>query len=95
MIKSEIVGRVADRVGICRAAAGEAVDAMFKTVGGALTRGEAVRIVGFGTFGTRRRPARTGRNPRTGESLEIAASTTPTFKPCWQLRNSVNDGGVY
>ena len=58
-----------------------------------LARGEDVQIVGFGTFGTRSRPARTGRNPRTGESLNIAASTMPTFKAGKPLRDAVNAGG--
>ena len=51
-----------------------------------------VRVVGFGTFGTRHRPARPGRNPRTGESLEIQASTALAFKPGKSLKDAVNDG---
>ena len=94
MNKSDLAGRVADRIGVSRSAAGDAVDAVFEAVGEALSRGEEVRIIGFGTFGTRHRPARSGRNPRTGESLEIAPSTTPTFKPGKPLRDSVNDGDV-
>ena len=93
MNKSEIAGRVADRTGVGRLAAGSAVDAVFEAIGEALARGEDVRVVGFGTFGTRSRPARTGRNPRTGESLNIAASTTPTFKAGRPLRDAVNAGG--
>ena len=92
MNKTDLAGRVAERIGVSRSTAGDAVDAVFEAVGETLARGEDVRIVGFGTFGTRRRPARTGRNPRTGESLEIGASTTPTFKPGKPLRNSVNGG---
>ena len=91
--KSEIAGHVAHRTGVERSAAGDAVDAVFEAIGEALARGEDVRIVGFGTFGTRSRPARTGRNPRTGESLNIAASTTPTFKAGKPLRDAVNAGG--
>ena len=91
--KSEIGGHVADRTGIARSAAGDAVDAVFEAIGEALARGEDVRIVGFGTFGTRSRPARTGRNPRNGESLSIAASTAPTFKAGKPLRDAVNAGG--
>ena len=68
-------------------------DVMFEAIGEALARGEGLRIVGFGTFGTRSRPARTGRNPRIKESLEIAASTAPTFKSGKQLRDVVNAGG--
>ena len=94
MNKLEIAGCVAERTGLSRSAAGNAVDAVFEAVGEALAKDEEVRIVGFGTFGTRNRPARTGRNPRTGESLEIPASTAPTFKPGKTLRDSVNDGGA-
>ena len=74
--------------------AGEAVDAAFAAIAEALARGEDVRIAGFGTFGTRNRPARTGRNPRTGESLNIAASTAPTFKPGKPLKDAVNAGNA-
>ena len=70
-------------------AAEAAVNSM---LAGSLARGEAVNLPGFRTFGTRNRPARTGRNPRTGESLEIAASTTPTFKPGKPLKDAANAG---
>ena len=91
--KTEIAGRVADRIGVGRSAAGDAVDTVFEAIAETLAKGEDVRIVGFGTFGTRSRPARTGRNPRTGESLNISASTTPTFKAGKPLRDAVNAGG--
>ena len=94
MNKSDIAGRVAGRAGVGRSAAGEAVDAVFEAIGEALARGEDVRIAGFGTFGTRSRPARTGRNPRTGESLNIAASPAPTFKAGKPLRDAVNAGSA-
>ena len=73
-------------------AAGNAVDDVFEAVGEALANGEEVRIGGFGTFTTKSRPARTGRNPGTGESLEIQASTAPAFKPGKPLKDAVNDG---
>ena len=92
--KSDTAGRVAGRANVGRSAAGDAVDAVFEAVGEALARGEDVRIAGFGTFGTRSRPARTGRNPRTGESLNIAASTTPTFKADRPLRDALNGRGA-
>ena len=91
--KSEIANLVAKRTGVGRSEAGSAVDEVFEAIGEARTRGEDVRVVGFGTFGIRSRPARTGRNPRTGESLNIAASTTPTFKAGRPLRDAVNAGG--
>ncbi len=90
MKKSDIAGRVADRTGLSRSAAGEAVDAVFE----ALANGQEVRIASFGTFGTRNRPARTGRNPRTGESLSIPASTAPMFKAGKGLRDAVNGGNA-
>ena len=92
MKKSDIAGRVADRIGLSQSAAGNAVDAVFEALGEALANGEEVRIAGFGTFGTRNRPARTGRNPQTGESLSIPASTAPAFKPGKALKDAVNDG---
>ena len=92
MKKSDIAGRVADRIGLSQSAAGNAVDAVFEAVGEALAKGKEVRIVGFGTFTTKSRPARSGRNPRTGESLEIQASTPPAFKPGKALEDAVNDG---
>ena len=90
MNKSDIAGRVAGRAGVSKSAAGNAVDAVFEAIAEAMARGEDVRIAGFGSFGTRSRPARTGRNPRTGESLEIAASTAPTFKAGKPLKDAVN-----
>ena len=95
--KSDIAGRVAGRTGVGKSAAGDAVDVVFEAIADALSRGEDVRIAGFGTFGTFdtiNRPARTGRNPRTGESLEIAASTAPTFKPGKPLKDAVNAGST-
>ena len=91
--KSEIAGLVDGRIGVGRSAVGGAVDAVFEAIAETLARGEDVRLAGFGTFGTRRRSARTGRNPRTGESLNIAASTTPTFKAGKPLKDAVNAGG--
>ena len=91
--RSNITARAASRIGVARSAAGDAVDAVFEAIAEALARGEDVRIAGFGTFGTKRRPARTGRNPRTGESLNIAASTVPAFKAGKPLRDAVNAGG--
>ena len=93
MNKSDIAGHVADRTGVARSAAGSAVDAVFEAIGETLARGEDVRIAGFGIFSTKSRPTRTGRNPSTGESMEIVASTAPTFKAGKPLRDAVNAGG--
>ncbi len=90
MNKSELAERLADRTGMSKAAAKDAVDGVFDTIGEALANGEEARILGFGTFGTRNRPARTARNPRTGESLSVAASTVPVFKAGNTLKGAVN-----
>ena len=92
MKKSEFVGEVAARTGLSRTAAGGAVDAVFEAVTEALARQEQVRIAGFGRFATRYRPAREGRNPRTGEPVAVAASIAPTFKPARALRETMNGG---
>ena len=92
MNKAEIADRLAARTGLNKSAAKEAVDGVFGAIGEALANGEDVRIAGFGTFGTRSRPARTGRNPRTGEPVSISASTSPTFKAGKTLKDTVNAG---
>ena len=90
MNKLELAGRLADRMALSRSAATGAVDAVCETIRDALARGEEVQIAGFGTFTTRSRPARSGRNPRTGESIVIAESTVPSFKAGKALRDAVN-----
>ncbi len=92
MNKTEMTDRLAARTGLSKSAARNAVDSVFATIGEALADGEDVRLPGFGTFGTRRRPARTGRNPRTGEAVSISASTSPTFKAGKTLKDTVNGG---
>ena len=92
MNKAEMADRLAARTGLSKAVAREAVDGVFAAIGDALANGEEVRIVGFGSFGTRSRPARTGRNPRTGEAISVSASTPPTFKAGKTLRDAVNAG---
>lgn len=89
MNKSELTDRLIDRLGVSAGAATDAVDCVFETIGEALANGEEVRILGFGIFGTRNRPARTGRNPRTGEPVQIAASTVPVFKAGKTLKDAV------
>ena len=90
MNKAEIADRLAARAGLSKSAAKEAVDGVFAVIGDALAAGEDVRIAGFGTFGTRNRPARTGRNFRTGEAMSISASTSPTFRAGKTLKDTVN-----
>ncbi len=90
MKKSDVVGRVADRTGLSRGTAEEAVNAMLAAIGEALARGEAVRISGFGRFSVRTRPAHTGRNPGTGEPIRVGVSKTPLFKAGKRLKEVVN-----
>ena len=92
MNKTEMADRLAARTGLSKGAARDAVDGVFAIVGEALADGEDVRLPGFGTFGTRSRPAHTGRNPRTGEAVSISASTSPTFRAGKTLKDTVNAG---
>ena len=93
MNKTELADRLAARTGLSKGVARDAVEGVFAIIGEALADGEDVRLPGFGTFGTRSRPARTGRNPRTGEVVSIPATTSPTFKAGKTLKDTVNGGG--
>lgn len=90
MKKSDLSSHVASQASLSKASADAAVNAVFGAISDALSREEAVTIAGFGTFSTKRRPARQGRNPRTGESIAIAASVVPSFKAGKSLRDAVN-----
>jgi len=90
MNKAEFVEAVADAAELSKADAGRAVDAMIATITKALKKGDSVTLVGFGTFDARKRGARTGRNPRTGEEIKIAASMNPAFKAGKALKDAVN-----
>jgi DNA-binding protein HU-beta len=90
MNKNELIGAVAEVSGLTRADATKAVEGVFDTITAALKSGEEVRLVGFGSFSVARRKASTGRNPRTGEPLEIKASAQPKFKAGKVLKDSVN-----
>lgn len=90
MNKSELIDAVAAGADISKAAAGRAVDAMVDAVTTALKEGDQVSLIGFGTFLVRERSARTGRNPRTGETINIAASKAPSFKAGKALKDAVN-----
>ena len=89
MKKSDVVSRVAARASLSKAGAAAAADAVFEAIKDALARGESVTITGFGTFSTTSPPARTGRNPRTGENIDIAASMASAFKAGKTLRDAV------
>lgn len=90
MNKSELIEVVAQSADISKAAASRAIDAFVASVTDALKEGDQVTLVGFGTFTVRERAARTGRNPRTGESITIPASKAPGFKAGKALKDAVN-----
>lgn len=90
MNKSELIDAVATGADISKAAAGRAIDAIVDGITGALKDGDQVNLVGFGTFLVRDRAARTGRNPRTGETINIAAAKVPSFKAGKALKDAVN-----
>tara|TARA_B100000214_G_scaffold297648_1_gene227603 strand:+ start:392 stop:715 length:324 start_codon:yes stop_codon:yes gene_type:complete len=88
--KNDLVSTVADNANLSKADAAKAVDGVFDAISGALSGGGEVRIVGFGTFSVANRKATTGRNPRTGETIQIAASKQPKFKAGKGLKEAVN-----
>ncbi|MDW8479755.1 MAG: HU family DNA-binding protein [Xanthomonadales bacterium] len=90
MNKAEFVGAIAEKCELSKAKAAEAVDAMVEVLKKALKKGESVTLVGFGTFSVRKRAAREGRNPRTGQTIKIKASKTPTFKAGKAFKDAVN-----
>ncbi|WP_221793565.1 HU family DNA-binding protein [Aquisediminimonas sediminicola] len=90
MNKQELIGAVAEATGLTKTDAGKAVEGVFDAITGALKKGDEVRLVGFGTFAVTKRKASTGRNPRTGEPMNISASTQPKFKPGKGLKDAVN-----
>ncbi len=90
MNKGEFVDAVAAKGSMSKADAATAVDAVLDSVMDAMQKGDQVTLVGFGTFLVRKREARTGRNPRTGEPLQIAASNVPSFKAGKALKDAVN-----
>jgi DNA-binding protein HU-beta len=89
MNKGEFIGAVADASGLTKADAERAVEGMFNVVKKTLKAGESISLVGFGTFEVRKRAARTGRNPRTGETLKIKASKVPAFKAGKALKDAL------
>lgn len=90
MNKTELVAAVAEKTGMSKNAAVEAVNALLNTVTDVLASGEDVALPGFGTFTVRERAARTGRNPQTGAEMQIAASKNPAFKAGKTLKDAVN-----
>jgi len=89
MNKAELVAHVAEAGGLSKAAAGDAVEAVLSGITSTLASGDSVSLVGFGTFSVADRAARTARNPRTGEAIEVAASKAPKFKAGKALKDAV------
>lgn len=89
MNKVELIAAVAEKAGLSKKDAEKAVAAVISSIEGALANGDKVQLIGFGTFEVRERAARTGRNPQTKETIEIAASKQPVFKAGQALKNAI------
>lgn len=89
MNKTELIAEVAEKSGLSKKDAEKALTAVLETVSSAMAAGDKVQLVGFGTFETKCRKARTGRNPKTKEAIEIPASTVPVFKAGKALKDAV------
>ena len=94
MNKAELVAAIADKAGITKANATKALDTLVASVSGALRAGDKVTLVGFGTFSVATRGPRTGRNPRDGKQIKIAAKKVAKFKPGKKLADDVNGKGA-
>ena len=90
MNKNDLVAAVADSTGLSKSDSAKAVDGVFESISASLSKKEEVRLVGFGTFTVAHRKASTGRNPRTGEAIQIKASNQPKFKAGKGLKDAVN-----
>ncbi len=90
MNKSDLIDSIANASGLSKADAGRALDGFTSSVTSALKKGDSVSMVGFGTFAVKHRAARAGRNPRTGETIQIKASNNPSFKAGKALKDAVN-----
>ena len=90
MNKSDFITAVADSAELSKADAGRAIEGVIEVITKALKKGDSVALVGFGTFLARKRAARTGRNPRTGQTIKIKASKNPSFKAGKALKDAVN-----
>lgn len=92
MNRKELINELATRTGCTKADAERGLGAMLEIISDTLKKGESLSLVGFGSFEVRKRAARTGRNPKTGEELKIEASRVPAFKPGATLKAAVNNG---
>jgi len=89
MTKQDLITQVASNTGLSKKQTGEVIDNIVETISTALASGEKVSLIGFGTFETRKRAAREGRNPQTNKPIRIAAKTVPVFRPGKALRDTV------
>ncbi|MCM3653342.1 HU family DNA-binding protein [Metabacillus litoralis] len=89
MNKTDLVKAVSTQADLTQKDAANAVDAIFETISNTLAKEEKIQLIGFGTFEVRERSARKGRNPQTGEEIDIAASKAPAFKPGKELKEAV------
>ena len=89
MKKEDLVGKIAEEAGITKKAAESAINAFMDGVTSALSRGDKVTLVGFGTFSRRRRASRKARNPRTGTPINVPAKNVPKFQPGAKMREAV------
>jgi DNA-binding protein HU-beta len=90
MNKSELINAIAEQANLSKADAGRSVEALIKTIETTLKAGDAITLVGFGTFAVKARAERSGRNPQTGQEITIAAANVPSFKPGKSLKDAVN-----
>jgi len=89
MNKSEFIDAIAAKTDMSKAAAGRALEAVLDTITDTVAKGDSVSVIGFGTFESRKRAARTGKNPQTGAAIKIAATTVPAFKPGKAFKDKV------
>ena len=90
MTKAELISAIAEDSGITKAQAGSALDSMLQNISKSLARHEKVTLVGFGTFSVSQRQARVGRDPRSGDPIDIPASVSPKFKAGKHLKDRLN-----
>jgi DNA-binding protein HU-beta len=90
MNKSELINAIAEQANLTKADAGRGLDALIQTIETTLKAGDAITLLGFGTFAVKDRAERTGRNPQTGQEITIAAAKVPAFKPGKALKDAVN-----
>jgi len=94
MNKADLIESIASSADLSKASAGRALDAAIESITKALQKGDTITLVGFGTFSVRNRAARMGRNPRTGEEIQIKASKVPRFKAGKKFKAAISTGGT-